>query len=104
MHTCEPKDSHAKESPFCPLVLLIDVGNISAGEEERIKLKNLQRQLKNKSQQRSYAICHPQYEDESVRIGTFENWPPSTQIEPSDLSACGFYFTGIKETTLFINL
>ena len=94
LHTCEPKESHAKESAFCPQVLFIDVGNISTAEEERIKLKNLQRQLKNKSHQHSYAVCHPQYEDENVRLRTFENWPPSTQIEPADLSACGFYFTG----------
>ena len=89
-------------------MLLIDVGNISAAEEERIKLKNLQRQLKNKSQKRSYAICYPQYEDESVRTGTFENWPHKymglTTFMISVMSEAGFYFTGIKETTLFINL
>ena len=98
MHTCEPKDSHAEESPFCPVVLLIDVGNISAAEEERIKLKNLQRQLKNKSQQRSYAICYPQYENESVRTGTFENWPHKSwddNLHVSVMSEAGFYFTGL---------
>ena len=89
---------HADSSALCPRVLMKDVGNITIAEEERIKLKNLQRQLKNKELQRSYAVCHPQYEEESVRVGTYENWTLGSwdeQLQSTVMSKAGFYFTGI---------
>lgn len=98
--SCEPKQSHAEKSTLCPRVLMKDVGNISAAEEARIKLKNLQRQVKNKSQHRlDYAIRHPQYEETSLRTGTFENWPHKSwdeNLHVSVMSEAGFYFTGLN--------
>ena len=94
-HCCEPKQCHKQKSGVCPRVLYIDVGNISMVEEERIKLKNLQRQLRRKSPQGYYAVHHPQYENEDLRFGTFENWPPlAWQHEPAVLCSAGFFYTG----------
>ncbi|KAL8558422.1 hypothetical protein ACOMHN_064769 [Nucella lapillus] len=100
-HICEPKQAHVEKSASCPRVLLFDVGNISTAEEEHIKLKNLQRQLKTKSSpDRHYTICYPQYEEESVRLGTYDNWPYSCwddHLHPSLMSQAGFYFTGCAD-------
>ncbi|XP_076467627.1 uncharacterized protein LOC143298633 [Babylonia areolata] len=97
----QPQQAHAEKSVSCPRVLLIDVGNISTADEERIRLKNLQRQLKDKSSpDRHYTICHPQYEEESVRLGTFVNWPHSSwddHLQPSLMAQAGFYFTGCAD-------
>ena len=98
---------HADSSALCPRVLMKDVGNITIAEEERIKLKNLQRQLKNKNLQWSYAVCHPQYEEESVRIGTYENWTLGSwdeQLQSTVMSKAGFYFTGISLLVLLLIL
>lgn len=88
---------HADNSALCPCVLMKDVGNITRAGEERIRLKNLQRQLRNNELQQSYAVCHPQYEEESVRVGTYEHWPLSSwveQLQPILLSEAGFFYTG----------
>ncbi|KAK7477028.1 hypothetical protein BaRGS_00031708 [Batillaria attramentaria] len=98
----DPKHLHAQKSASCPRVMCIDVGNISAADEERIKLKNLQRQLRSKSSSYPYAISYPQYEEEGVRLGTFENWPVgmgmwNTELQPAAMSSAGFFYTGCAD-------
>ncbi|XP_070174262.1 baculoviral IAP repeat-containing protein 3-like [Littorina saxatilis] len=94
----EVRELHADNSSACPRVLMKDVGNITVAVEERIRLKHLQWQLKKKEPQMSYAICHPQYEEESIRTGTFENWPKlEAKLEADDLSKAGFFFTGCAD-------
>ncbi|XP_076437603.1 uncharacterized protein LOC143276833 [Babylonia areolata] len=98
---CEPQQAHAEKSIYCPRVQLFDVGNVSTADEQRIRLKNLQRQLKRKSSlDRHYAIHHPQYEEESARLGTYDNWTLGSwddQLQPSVMSQAGFYFTGLSD-------
>ncbi|KAK7092813.1 hypothetical protein V1264_008501 [Littorina saxatilis] len=94
---------HADNSAACPRVLMKDVGNITVADEERIKLKNLQWQLKRKDPQQSYAVCHPQYEEEIIRVGTYENWPYNSSwdeqlhLQAAALSEAGFYYTGCSD-------
>ena len=97
---------HAENSALCPCVLKKDVGNITRKDEELIRLKNLRRQQKNKDLQRSYAVCHPQFEDETDRLGTFENWPHDSwdeQLQPSAVCEAGFYFTGKSKVISLLN-
>ena len=99
-HTCDPCQSHAAKSVCCPHVLMVDVGNIPAAVEEQIRTKNLLRQLRNRSPLRSYAIAFPQFEEEAVRLGTFDNWPYSSwdchaPLQASAMSEAGLYYTGM---------
>ena len=36
----------------------------------------------------------PNYNDESVRLKSFENWPSSLPIKPKELIENGFYYNG----------
>lgn len=99
---------HEKKSPFCPFVLLFDVGNISLDTERRIREKSsLQRQHKIQTDNKiKYAIKHPEFEDEAVRLGTYSTWPKClAKMFPGKIMAeSGFYYTGTKELHVFIYL
>ncbi|XP_076456080.1 baculoviral IAP repeat-containing protein 3-like isoform X2 [Babylonia areolata] len=91
---------HAENSVLCPLVLMKDVGNVTRAEEERIRHKHLLQQLQKKESQQSFAVSHPQYEEESRRAGTYENWPHGLYVEElqaSEMTEAGFFYTGCAD-------
>ncbi|BFZ01445.1 hypothetical protein BsWGS_04483 [Bradybaena similaris] len=101
-HTSRPVlDSvHEEKSPQCPFMCLFDVGNISLDTEKQIHEKVfLQRQHKAHSDKVKYAIRHPEYEDEDLRVGTYSTWPKClARTFPSRVMAeCGFYYTGFSD-------
>ncbi|CAG5133300.1 unnamed protein product [Candidula unifasciata] len=91
---------HEDKSPQCPFMCLFDVGNISLDTETQIHEKVfLQRQHKAQTDRVKYAIKHPQFEDEDVRVGTYSTWPKClARTFPSRMMAeCGFYYTGFSD-------
>ncbi|XP_075757174.1 baculoviral IAP repeat-containing protein 7 isoform X2 [Pelodiscus sinensis] len=41
---------------------------------------------------------YPEMETEAVRLTTFENWPPYTDLYPEHLARAGFFYTGQGDT------
>ncbi|CAG5125733.1 unnamed protein product, partial [Candidula unifasciata] len=95
------ENTHDEKSPECPFVKLFDVGNISLEVERKVREKdaeNVECGAENNTEV-NYAIKHPEYEDELVRVGTFSTWPKwlAKAVPGITMAKCGFYYTGFSD-------
>nr|XP_015216444.1 PREDICTED: baculoviral IAP repeat-containing protein 1b-like [Lepisosteus oculatus]XP_015216447.1 PREDICTED: baculoviral IAP repeat-containing protein 1b-like [Lepisosteus oculatus]XP_015216453.1 PREDICTED: baculoviral IAP repeat-containing protein 1b-like [Lepisosteus oculatus] len=77
-----PSDSHRKFSPDCDFLRGGEAGNIP------------QYEVKVRGKGPAPPGGAEQYESESGRLETFQNWPFYASVAPRDLASAGFFFTG----------
>ncbi|MBN3326314.1 BIR1B protein, partial [Atractosteus spatula] len=77
-----PSDSHRKFSPDCDFLRSGEAGNIP------------QYEVKVRGKGPAPPGGAEQYESESGRLETFQNWPFYASMAPQDLASAGFFFTG----------
>ena len=90
------KNAHREQSSQCPFVNSFDVGNISRCLERQVRDKTRNEFLNGASESNIHnLIKHPEFEDITVRQGTYKNWLKTLDhfFPSSKMSECGFYCT-----------
>lgn len=98
-----PAERHKSLSPLCRLFFFnksdrdvngtrkFNILNEATAPVAEVKLNNLYRKP---------SPAFPSYADYEVRVRSYEYWPASMTIKPSDLSEAGFIYTGNGDVTI----
>ncbi|XP_028667552.1 baculoviral IAP repeat-containing protein 7 isoform X2 [Erpetoichthys calabaricus] len=96
----DPMTEHRKHFPACNFIMGVEVGNIpkavtqtSSDAVDGQILSQIQR-LAVEEQVLGGQPAYPEMEEESSRMSSYHNWPPSASVHPQLLARAGFFYTG----------
>uniref|UniRef100_A0A8C8RAG4 RING-type E3 ubiquitin transferase n=1 Tax=Pelusios castaneus TaxID=367368 RepID=A0A8C8RAG4_9SAUR len=101
----QPMREHQKFFPTCKFICGEDVGNQQMLLPFLEILDHVDGQILSLLQRMDVEETalpsqpeYPEMESEAMRLATFQNWPPYTELYPEQLARAGFFYTGQGDT------
>ena len=100
--TLNPREEHRARSPNCPFVSSIILTSFQSTNASPVETPTPNMYASNSTgidvEPRATIPSVDTLKVEINRLKTFHNWPLSSPVQPSDLAAAGFFYSGHKDT------
>ncbi|XP_067410201.1 baculoviral IAP repeat-containing protein 7 isoform X1 [Emydura macquarii macquarii] len=101
----QPMREHQKFFPTCKFICGEDVGNqqmllpfLEILDHVDGQILSLLQRMDVEETALASQPEYPEMETEAMRLATFQNWPPYTELYPEQLARAGFFYTGQDDT------